>query len=335
MTRELSYVMPVRWHDDAGLDELTAYLRGLAREMAEVIVVDRSPEPLFAAHARAWEGLVTHLPIDPDVAFVMQKVDGVETGMRRVSHEKVVLADDDVRYGPAELDAMAAALDDADLVRPHNFFAPLVWHARWDTGRTLLNRALGGDFPGTLGLRASIYRAMGGYDGDVLFENLELMRTVAAAGGRVRTRLDLLVARRPPSTRHFLSQRVRQAYDDFALPLRMAAFLAVGPAVAALIALRRPAGVAALAAGCVVLAESGRRRGGGARVYPLTGSLLAPAWALERGITMWLAVGRRVLSGGVPYGDRIIRRSATPVRTLRRRLAQRPPAPAPRPRSAR
>ncbi|MBX6169573.1 MAG: hypothetical protein IRY84_18335, partial [Thermobispora bispora] len=28
---EIDYVLPLRWHDDAGLAELTGYLRGLAR----------------------------------------------------------------------------------------------------------------------------------------------------------------------------------------------------------------------------------------------------------------------------------------------------------------
>src|SRR4029079_2928969 len=112
---------------------------------------------------------------------------------------------------------------------PQNYFDPLPWHARVDAARSLLNRVhsgdreLGsGDFPGTLGVRREAFVACGGYDGDVIFENLELMRTIEAAGGRVATPLDLYVRRLPPTTAHFISQRVRQAYDDFALPVRMA-----------------------------------------------------------------------------------------------------------------
>ena len=75
---------------------------------------------------------------------------------------------------------------DVELVRPQNYFAPLRWHARWDTARTLLNRVAGGvDFPGTLAVRRSRSSQTDGYDGDVLFENLELIRTIEAAGGRV------------------------------------------------------------------------------------------------------------------------------------------------------
>ncbi len=317
----LSYVLPLRWSDDEDAPELTAYLRWLARQVAEVVVVDGSPPELFAAHREAWGELAVHVPPDPDLNYVMGKVDGVETGLRIVSNELVVIGDDDVRYTRSDLEGMTEALAGAHLVRPQNYFAPLVWHALWDTGRILLNRATTGDYPGTLGVRASCFRAIGGYDGDVLFENLELMRSVAAAGGKVVTRLDILVERRPPTTRHFLGQRVRQAYDDFTLPVRMSVFLAIGPAVAAALVARRPGLVAGGAAACVALAERGRRRAGGTRVYPAAASLMAPRWVAERSVTAWMAVGQRLFRGGTRYRDGRIARAATPPRELRARLA--------------
>jgi hypothetical protein len=79
----------------------------------------------------------------------MGKVAGVTTGVRRAGFEAVVIADDDVRYEHATLQRLVEYLDDHDLVRPQNFFDPLPWHARWDTARTLLNRAFGADYPGT------------------------------------------------------------------------------------------------------------------------------------------------------------------------------------------
>ncbi len=116
----------------------------------------------------------------------------------------------------------------ADLVRPQNVFDPLPWHARWDTARMLLNRAFGSDHPGTLGVRRSFLASIGGYDGDVLFENLELVRTVLAAGGRVVDAPGMYVRRRPPTPARFLEQRPRQAYDDLAQPARLAFFLVAG-----------------------------------------------------------------------------------------------------------
>jgi hypothetical protein len=151
-----------------------------------------------------------------------------------------VIADDDVRYDADALRRLLDRLRESDLVRPQNYFDPLPWHARWDTARTLLNRSFGADFPGTLGVRRSRFLAMGGYDGDVLFENLELIRTVRADGGQVDSPLDLYVRRPPPSSAHFRGQRVRQAYDDLALPTRMALELALIPAVALGLSRRRP-----------------------------------------------------------------------------------------------
>jgi hypothetical protein len=316
----LTYVLPIKASAPQSNGELTAYLRWLAPR-AEVIVVDGSAPEVFAAHAAAWSGVARHVPPAADLATPMGKVGGVLTGVRLASHERLVVADDDVRYDAASLRQVADALSWADVVRPQNYFAPLPWHARIDTGRMLLNRTTGGDWPGTLGVRRSVLRATGGYDGRAMFENLELVRTVLAAGGREAVLLDAFVLRRPSTTRHFWSQRVRQAYDELARPPRLAVQLAVLPlAIVGGMTLGWPALVAA--AGAVAgLAELGRRRAGGRRVFPISASLLAPVWLAERAVCSWLAVGARVLLGGVPYRGTILRHAATPTRVLRARLA--------------
>jgi hypothetical protein len=149
------------------------------------------------------------------------------------------------------------------------------------------------------------------------------MRTIRASGGTVLSPLDLYVARRPPSTRHFLSQRVRQAYDDLAIPPRMAAWLAVVPALV-LAARCRSWRPPALAAGALIgLAETGRRRAGGQRVFPATASLFAPLWVLERGTCAWLAIRRRLAHGGIPYAGGVVPRAASSTRRLRRRFVVR------------
>ena len=334
---ELTYLVPVRWRDGAQREELAAYLGEIAAHCAEVIVVDGSSPEVFAANAAAFGAHATHVPPAREEDWLMGKVSGVRTGIRLATREKVVIADDDVRYDPEALRRTAALLDDHDLVRPQNYFARLPWHARWDTARTLLNRSLGRDYPGTLAVRRSRLLAAGLYDGDVLFENLELIRTVRAHGGRVASPLDLYVARMPPSAAHFWGQRTRQAYDDFALPARMALWLAVVPLLAAdgtktglynrKSSRRRGGGrlgLAPIAAGlAVAAAEVGRRRAGGRAVFPVTSSLLAPLWVLERGVCAWLAVLQRLRFGGVRYGDSVIPTAAHSERWLRRRLSGR------------
>lgn len=324
-TLELSYVLPLRWHDSAGRIELTHYLQHLRASCREIIIIDGSPPDIFAANGLAWGSWTLHIPPDPDTACKMGKVAGVNTGLRHARHEHVVIADDDVRYESLGLKRIAELLQEYELVRPQNFFEPLPWHARWDTARTLLNRAVGADFPGTLAVRRSPIIRAGGYDGDVMFENLELIRTVEAQGGRACAPLDLYVRRLPPSTRHFLGQRTRQAYDDFAIPTRMAIWLSILPLVAALIRTRRRPVAGVAAAGISILAERGRRRAGGSRVFPASSSLLAPLWVLERGVCSWLAVLQRLRFGGVRYGGEIIQTAAHSKGTLRARH-QRAPA---------
>jgi hypothetical protein len=303
---ELSYVLPLRWREGAGRDELTEYLRELLRLCAEILVIDGSPSEVFDANAEAWGSWTLHVRPDPQAHCKMGKVAGVTTGVRLANYEAVVIADDDVRYGPVALQQVAGYLAEYDLVRPQNFFAPLPWHARWDTARTLLNRAFGADYPGTLAIRRSRFIGMGGYDGDVIFENLELIRSVQASGGTILSPLGLYVRRLPPTASHFWGQRTRQAYDDFALPLRMACWLSVIPLLVMLVLKRRSAVACLSATSLALVAEYGRLRDGGAEIFPPSASLLAPLWVLERGVCSWLAILQRLRFGGVRYGTEVI-----------------------------
>jgi hypothetical protein len=303
-----TYLVPIRAEQEAV--GLTAYLRELAG-WCEVLVVDGSPPPVFAAHRAAWGAFARHLRPDPALACPNGKVQGVRTGMRAAGTERVVIADDDVRYGPATLARLVDLLDGADLVIPQNYFDPLPWHAAWDTARSLLNRAAGTDFPGTLAVRRDAFERYGCYRGDVLFENLELIRTVRARGGTVRAAPDLYVQRLPPTSGHFRRQRVRQAYDSQAQPARLAAELALLPAAL----LSRRARIA-LPLASVAAAEVGRRRHGGRAAFPARTSLFAPLWLAERAVCAWLALGRRC-RGGIRYAGHVLRDAASPARALR------------------
>ena len=312
------YLLPLRWQaDGAGLTELTDYLRRVSL-WCDVLIVDGSPPEVFARHHRCWGPFARHIRPDPGLTYLNGKVNGVITGVRAAAAERVIIADDDVRYDDRSLTGVLALLDDADIVVPQNYYDPLPWYAAWDTARILLNRGLGMDYPGTLPVRRSAFLAAGCYDGDVLFENLELMRTLRANGARLTRAPQVLVRRLPPGFRHFIGQRVREAYDSQAQPVRLVTELALLPTAAYAAATGRYrvlAGLAGLAAG---LAETGRRRHGGAAVFPWYVPLLAPAWLAERSVCSWLALGCR-LRGGVPYAGQRLPRAATPVRRLRSR----------------
>jgi hypothetical protein len=318
VTARATYVLPLKWTDDGGVDELTAYLERLA-PLVDLIVVDGSQESLFVEHHRRWHHLGRHIRPDPGRSTLNGKVGGVLTGAAAATTDIVIVADDDVRYDAAAIAAVASVLADADLVVPQNYFDPSPWHARWDTGRTLLNRAVTHDYPGTLAVRVGYLR--GGYDGDVLFENLELIRTVRLRGGRVVNAPSLFVRRLPPDSRLFWAQRRRQAYDDWAQPWRFLWTLPLVPTVVVL-ALRRRFGLILTGAAAVVgVAEVGRRRHRGTEVFAATAPLWAPVWALERAACSWLAVWDRLVGGGVRYRGGRLPRAATPLRELRARVA--------------
>ena len=321
MSEGLTYILPIKASRIEVDGDLYAYVRRLATlPGVEVIVVDGSPAAVFEYHALMFGTAPRHLRPFPDLATPMGKVGNVLSGLRIASHEWVVIADDDVRYDEDTLRTVAQALADADVVRPQNYFSPLPWHACWDSGRMLLNRMTGGDWPGTLAVRRTLLRDAGGYDGNVMFENLELVRTITAAGGREIVLLSAFVERRPSSPAHFWSQRVRQAYDEFARPARFTTQLAALPMI---LALMFSSEWSALVAGIVAtsaLAEAGRRRAGGRRVFPPAASLMAPLWVVERAICIWLALGARVFLGGIPYRGTVLRNAATPMRVLRWRL---------------
>ncbi|MDP9024978.1 MAG: glycosyltransferase family 2 protein [Candidatus Eremiobacteraeota bacterium] len=315
MNERATYVLPIKSSSLQGLAELTAYLRSL-RDVVDIIIVDGSAAAFFDEHRRLWSGFALHIPPNPQVRGANGKARGVVTALAHAG-EKIVIADDDVRYDPQGLYQVIDALDRADVVRPQNYFSPYTWHTVVDTSRTLINRVVDGDWPGTLGVRRSALPR--GYDRDVLFENLELVRTVRANGGRERCAYGIYVARRPPEASRFWEQRIRQAYDEFARPARLLAALAVLPLT--VLGRKRPGALAAAAGALIFAAEIGRRRNGGAHYFPLIASFTAPLWVLERGVCAWLAVGSRLRYGGIRYAGTIVRRAATPLSELRGRAA--------------
>lgn len=324
-----TYVLPIRAERPVIDEGFTDYLAWIS-ERAELIVVDGSSHQVFTLHDQHWGKYGTH--IVPRGGTINGKVANVMTGVQLATHERVVIADDDVRFGD-EIERIVSLLDEAEVVRPQNFFDPLPWHAVWDSGRILINRVSGGDWPGTLAVRRSTLLAAGGYAGDVMFENYELAKTVEAVGGRHLLATDLFVRRIPPTLRQFLTQRTRQAYDEFARPCRLAAFLPIAPIFGGLALMRRRKALLHAAASTVVFvtvaAEIGRQHGGATARFPARCSLAAPLWLAERSICVWTAVWARV-RGGVLYRDCRIRRAALSEAERQRRIAagqhgQRPP----------
>jgi hypothetical protein len=297
---------------DAGeADRFRDYFRLLKGAGCEVLVVDGSPREVFAAYAGAWDGACVHAPVDPQYKYLNGKVNGIHTGVSLAAHDRIILADDDIRYTPDNVRRMAEMLESFEMVRPQNYLKPLPAWAWTEAARMLINRAWmrEGDYPGTLGVRREAMRRLGHYDGDVLFDNEEIVRHFRAHGACIAYARDFFILKRPPSFRKWVEQRPRQAYEDFVMRVKTIFFAALVPALALLwLASGRGwalAAAAAVAFGAVLVAARGLGDGA-ARFFPPWVCLYAPLWVAERVASTYWAFYWRVVRGGYPFGDKLL-----------------------------
>jgi hypothetical protein len=309
-----TYLLPIRRvrAGRAEAERFAAYFRGLAEAGCDVLVVDGSPPEVFEAHARAWEGACRHVAVSPNYRYLNGKVNGVHTGVDLARCERVVLADDDIRYTAADIERACALLDRHEMVRPQNYLAPLPLWARTEAARMLVNRGTlrAGDYPGTCAFRRSTCLRVGHYDGDVLFDNEEIVRHFALKGADVLCATDFFVLKRPPTLRKWLEQRPRQAYEDFVMRGKTALFASLIPAALAL-GLWAGAAAALLFAAAVALASMlvalrGLVRDRAYEFFPAGTVAYAPLWVLERCLSVYWAFYWRARYGGYPFGSALL-----------------------------
>lgn len=309
-----TYLLPIR-RAAASADEMREfadYFATLHANGCEVLVADGSPEPAWSQHHESWSETARHLRVDRRFGYLNDKVNGIHTGVEQASTEKIILADDDIRYTAADLTEICDLLDTYEVIRPQNYLTPLPWWARLEAARMLINRATlrTGDYPGTCAFRRATMLRVGHYDGDVLFDNEEIIRHFVRAGAQVHYALNLLVQKRAPSLRKWKEQRPRQAYEDFGLRSKTGFFLLLLPLTLIMrLCFGKRAGrsfIVTMLAGSVLLAERGRRRGKALHFFPASISWFAPAWVLERALSTYWAVGWYFLRGGYPFGGRLL-----------------------------
>ena len=127
-----TYLLPIRRTNFSPNEskEFADYFATLANAGCEVIVADGSRADVFAEHARLWSPVSRHAEVDRRFGYLNDKVNGIHTGVELAANEKIILADDDIRYTAADVDRMIALLDLYEMVRPQNFLSPLPWWAR-------------------------------------------------------------------------------------------------------------------------------------------------------------------------------------------------------------
>ena len=309
-----TYLLPIRRTNFSAAEaaELADYFRGLAEAGCDVLVVDGSPAPVFDRHDDIWQSVCRHERVDRSFGYLNDKVNGIHTGVGIAGTNKIILADDDIRYRAAEIDRVCELLDAFEVVRPQNFLAPLPWWARMEAARMLINRATlrTADYPGTCAFRRDTMLRVGEYDGDVLFDNEEIIRHFARSGATVNYAINLFVQKRPPTLRKWFEQRPRQAYEDFGLRAKTALFFSL-PIIGMLVGFGLGLDalliyLVALSVLSVAIALAGRLRGTAGRYFPFSVCLFAPLWIAERTVSTYWALYWHWRHGGYPFGDKIL-----------------------------
>lgn len=312
MELKITYLCPLRTKvkKPESIQEFAAYWDFLISWGCEVIVIDGSPHEVFEEHHKLWKN-VRHERVDNSFGFLNGKVNAVWTGLPMASCEKIILADDDIHYQIEDLERMNRELEEFDVVRPQNYFSPQAYWTLIDSARALWNRAAfrEGDFPGTLGFQKRVLLAAGPYDGDVLFDNEELVKHFQNKNAKISFAVDFFIERRPPGFKKWLEQRPRQAYEDFIMIKRTAFFAAILPASILLGAMGKRrllfSGLTAIAAFSILKAVKGRRNGAENYINRKV-ALLAPLWVVERSLSVYLALFWKITKGGYPFGDKVI-----------------------------
>jgi hypothetical protein len=114
------------------------------------------------------------------------------------------------------------------------------------------------------------------------------------------------VRREPAPFGEWLARRPRQANDDLAMPMKAGFFLSLAPLLIAL-AVLGGLRLAGAYAGVIAVAAVGlalRGRAGAAAFFPLYACLFAPVWVLERSLSVYWALSRR-LWGADPGASRV------------------------------
>jgi hypothetical protein len=294
-----SYVVVIARDREADNDlrDLAAYLSTLSLAGCEVIVVDGSPAPVFEKNSRILRWVSGHIAARPQHHNFSGAIDVVRTAIDVSSCDRIIVAEENVRYDEKAVASVCELLDSHEVVKPQDYFDPLPWWIGIEAGRMLVQRGVepSPDHGATFGMRTSSLRRLRGVD--VTWSNGDdPVRYLATQGAEVFSACDVFVRRLPPPLNDWLRDRPKQAGDDFELPVKTAFFFALLPVamVLAIVGGVRLAGgyAGAIAFASLVLAIRGR--GSASAFFPLRACLSAPLWVFERSVSVYWALVQKM-----------------------------------------
>ena len=289
--RRCSYVVPIeqRVASIPEAQSLSAYLSTLNVGHCDVVILDSSPGEVYDQLHRVFRWVARHVAVPAGA-------DPVRCAIELAGCEKVIVAQPEVRYSPADLEQMCDLLEHHEVVEPQDYFDPLPWWGGIDAGRMLVHRGIEPypDHGGTFGFRRGAISGLRGLGNGTVGE--DSVRRLAANGAEVLSASEMFVQRRPPILADWLRQRPRQAGDDFSMPIKSAFFFALIPMTVLLTLLgggRVATGyVGAVTFASMVLAVRGRV--GATPFFPLRTCLYAPLWVFERSVSVYWALFRKL-----------------------------------------
>lgn len=316
--RRCTYLVAIEAGSAGDLREFAAYLSTLSVANCEVIVLDSSPAAIFERHGSVLRWVARHMAPRTRPRSLGGTIDLTRAALDLASCDRIIVADPHVRYGTSALDEICALLDLHEVVEPQDYVEPLPWWGGIEAGRMLVHRGIDPlpDHGATFAFRRSSVRGLRGVGNWSVPD--DPVRRLAAQGAEVFSPFKIFVRRKPPVLSDWLRQRPRQADDDFSFPVKTALFFALLP-VALLLGMLGGVPLAggyagAIAVGSLALAVRGRL--GAAEFFPLRICLYAPLWVLERSVSVYWALfrklrGAHIEPSGVPVPDRASERVAS------------------------
>src|SRR3954451_13537156 len=163
-----SYLVVIERDREASGDlrDLGSYLSTLAVAGCEVIVIDDSPAPAFENNRRVLRWVSRHIAARPRHRNFSGTIDVVRTAIDVSTCDKIIVAEENVRYDGEAVDQICELLDLHEVVEPQDYFDPLPWWIGIEAGRMLVHRGVEPlpDHGATFGMRKSSIRGLRGVD---------------------------------------------------------------------------------------------------------------------------------------------------------------------------
>jgi hypothetical protein len=284
------------------LRDLAAYLSKLAVSDFDVLLVDGSLPTALECNRQVLRWVGRHVMARPQHRHPHGTIDPIRAAIDLNTCDKVIVADARVRYSEEAVDQICTFLDLHEVVEPQDYIDPLPWWGGIEAGRMLLHRSLSplADRGSTFGFRKNAIRGLRRVDNSVAPD--DYVRRLAAQGAEVFSAIEVFVRRIPPVLSDWLRDRPRHADDHSSVSAKAAFFFGFLPIMLALTLLGglRLAGGYAGAIAFASLALAIRGRTGAGSFFPWRACCFAPLWVLERSISVYWALLRRLSWGSEP-----------------------------------